>query len=232
MSSFPSSFSSSFTSKKRTTLLLITPLTSFFLLFVLCFLNSCFLCSCCFSSATHRIGYQRYQNIHFVLQFVYILLSINRWCKLFHRIGDAEMFKTIKRSQIFVSYMTDGTFFSQKHCNSTDNNAGLGRNRMKYKRQNETEWCSSKKSARCVCVRALLIHTGLWSLVVSIKPCSLFSYFTFQNSLLGFWYSSNRAPKGINYPIPSSMIYCRNHGRNLTTKSNRKHGWFSVLVYW
>lgn len=127
---------------------------------------------------------------------------------------------------------------SQKHCIKTQHHAGFEGDRMKYKKQNEREWCSSKKSAWCVCVcewmrasEALLIHTGLWSLAVW-ESRSLLSNFIFQYSLLSSWYSPNQAPRGIIHPIPPSMIHCHTRGWNLTTNSNRKLRCVFVLLCW
>lgn len=126
---------------------------------------------------------------------------------------------------------------SQKHCITTQHHAGFEGDRMKYKRQNEREWCSSKKSAWCVCV-----HACEWSITdsyrplilgcVRVKPRSLLSNFAFQYSLLSSWYSPNQAPRGIIHPIPPSMIHCHTRGWNLTTNSNRKLGCVFVLFCW
>lgn len=68
--------------------------------------------------------------------------------------------------------------------------AGFGSDKMKHKRQNEREWCSSKRSAWwvCVCVEHYwFIQASDPRLCESKAPLSLFSDFTFQNSLLGSW---------------------------------------------
>lgn len=59
---------------------------------------------------------------------------------------------------------------SQKHCIKTQHHAGFEGDRMKYKKQNEREWCSSKKSAWCVCV---WVNACEWSITDSYRPLIL-----------------------------------------------------------
>lgn len=96
---------------------------------------------------------------------------------------------------------------SQKHCIKTQHHAGFEGDRMKYKKQNEREWCSSKKSAWCVCVSECVRVKHYWFIQASDpwlceSPAlsSQTSYFSIHCWALGILQTKLQEESSIPFP--------------------------------